>query len=239
MVFELRYSQYNSHSILIEWPAIIDDIILENILNFKFDIEKHFLKQKIEVVNAYNSLLVIYSLTIDNINDEIFILKSLYKAQNNQKKLKFNTWEIPVCYHDEFAQDLDDFSKIKKLSKSQIIHLHSQPIYTVYFIGFLPGFLYLGGLNSQLHLDRKISPDLNIKKGSVAIGGEQTGIYPQNSPGGWHVIGNSPISIFDVNLNPPCQIKSGDCIKFSAIDNKEHNEILNMVENSSYQLKTL
>jgi inhibitor of KinA len=238
MTYDIQYSRFNAYSILIEWPAIIDDLMLKNILNFKNNIENKYIKQGVEVINAYSSILIIYNCAIDNLNDEILTLKTLFFNQAESKKTESTIWEIPVCYDDEFGVDLEAFSTSKRLSKSQIIKRHSDTIYTVFFIGFLPGFLYLGGLNSRLFLDRKTVPNLNVNKGSVAIGGQQTGIYPQDSPGGWYCIGNSPIELFNPNKNPPCFIKAGDKLKFAPIEKPEYYDILNAVKLSKYQLKS-
>ncbi|NRB59134.1 MAG: 5-oxoprolinase subunit PxpB [Winogradskyella sp.] len=237
MSYNLRYFQYNERSILIEWPSVIDENILNDILKFKHLIENKYIKQKVEVISSYASLLIIYTSTIDKFNDTVLSLKELYVTINATETIKSQLWEIPVCYDDEFATDLDDFSKQKSLSKSQIIELHSSAIYTVYFTGFLPGFLYLGGLDEQLFLDRKKTPSLDVKKGAVAIGGKQTGIYPQNSPGGWHVIGNTPVSLFSPKANSPCFIKSGDRVKFIPVDRSEYNNIKQAVEASDYKLR--
>ncbi len=237
MTYNLHYSQFNEHSILIEWPAIIDDLMLKSILNLNNCIQINYIKQKIEVITTYNSMLVIYDTTIENINDEFIKLKELFQHQNTSKNIKPQIWELPVCYDVEFGMDLEELSSIKKFSKSKIIKLHSEVIYTVFFIGFLPGFLYLGGLDSRLFLNRKTTPNLNVKKGSVAIGGQQTGIYPQDSPGGWHIIGNSPIELFNPNQNPPCFIKAGDKVKFKAIKKSEYDDIHNAISKSEYQLK--
>lgn len=237
MCFKLKYSQYNSHSILIEWPSEINEKILHDIIKFKNKIAISFIKEKVELIYAYNSILVIYKSTIDNVNDAFSALKECYLENNNVGDLTFTTWDIPVCYDAEFSDDLEAFSKVKKLSKPEIISIHSETFYTVYFIGFLPGFLYLGGLDSRLFLDRKTTPNLNVKKGSVAIGGQQTGIYPQNSPGGWHIIGNSPIDLFNASQNPPCVINTGDKIKFTSVSKYEYLEILALVNASEYELK--
>lgn len=238
MRFELRYTQFNSYSILIEWPAVIDENMLKDLLKFKNRIQNISIKQKIEVINAYSSILIIYKATIDNVNGKILELKTLYESDNGVQKTKSLIWKIPVCYHDELGSDLNSFSKEKNCSKSEIILLHSETIYTVYFIGFLPGFLYLGGLDSRLFLDRKITPKLNVKKGSVAIGGQQTGIYPQDSPGGWHIIGNSPIELFNANQNPPCIINAGDKVKFIPVEKQDYLDIQDAINASNYQLKS-
>jgi inhibitor of KinA len=239
MTCNIQYSRFSDCSILIEWPAVIDDFMLEKILNFKNYIQNNYNKQNIEVINTYNSILVIYTLAIDNINDEILTFKALFSEQREAVKSESIIWEIPVCYDNEFGLDLEAFSSSKKLSKSEIIRRHSKPIYTVFFIGFLPGFLYLGGLDLGLSLDRKTTPSLNVKKGSVAIGGQQTGIYPQDSPGGWHCIGNSPVELFNSNKNPPCPIKAGDRVKFVSIKKAEHDDLLHLIKMSEYQLKSI
>ncbi|WP_179349207.1 5-oxoprolinase subunit PxpB [Winogradskyella pacifica] len=239
MSFQLQYSQYNEHSILVEWPAIIDEKILQDILIFKEKIENKYTKQSIQVISAYSSILIFYNITIDNVNDVFLDLKELYSSQRNLKQIESKTFRVPVCYDPEFAMDLEAYSEEIKLPKDTIIRLHSDPIYRVYFIGFLPGFLYLGGLNSTLHLDRKLTPNLNIKKGSVGIGGKQTGIYPQDSPGGWHIIGNSPIELFNSKHNPPCFIKAGDRVKFHPISKLEHQKMKSEINNPKFDFKTL
>ena len=137
-----------------------------------------------------------------------------------------------------FGVDLEVISKEKGLTKEQIITLHSASVYTVYFIGFLPGFLYLGGLNEKLHIPRKSTPRLQIKKGSVAIGGNQTGVYPNESPGGWNIIGNTPISFFDVSKDKPCFAKAGDGIVFHSISVKEHADIMTLMHQNTFKLES-
>ena len=239
MTNNLKFSKYNEFSVLIEWPTIIDDYLLTEILNSKNAIQNKYIKQKVEVINTYNSILVIYNCYIDNINIEILELKALLLKENISIKLNSKIWEIPVCYADEFGSDLEAFSNQKKCSKNDIIQLHTKAIYTVFFIGFLPGFLYLGGLNSELFLDRKTTPNLNVKKGSVAIGGQQTGIYPQDSPGGWHVIGRTPLEMFESIQDPPCFVSAGDKVTFKAVDIYEFSSIQKAVKASKYQLKPI
>jgi len=239
MSFQLRYSQYSERSILIEWPVIIDENTLKDILGFKIKIENTNIKHLVEVVSAYNSILIIYDITIDNVNDAFFSLKKLYECTDETIAVNSKMFKIPVCYDAEFGIDLDRYTQEKKLSKDAVISLHSEAVYTVYFIGFLPGFLYLGGLHPDLHLDRKATPNLKVKKGSIGIGGKQTGIYPQDSPGGWHIIGNSPIELFNPKQHPPCFIKAGDRVKFHPIPTSEYQHIKSEVNNLSFDFKTL
>ena len=236
MGFNLKYSKFNSSSILIEWPESIDEKTLNDILIFKKSINSYYIKYKVEVINTYASILIIYDFTIDNFNDEFITLKQLYSSLNTTQNFDYKLWEIPVCYDNIFGPDLIQYSVTKKRSKSEIIECHTSNLYTVYFLGFLPGFLYLGGLDPKLNIARKKSPSLNVKKGSVAIGGNQTGIYPQDSPGGWHIIGNSPVELFNPKQSPPCKIMPGDKIRFYQISKTEHARIKEEIDSNAFNL---
>ena len=154
-------------------------------------------------------------------------LASLYTIEHSQHSTTTNLWKVPVCYDVELGIDLEEISHTLKLSIQEIIDLHSQAIYTVYFIGFLPGFLYLGGLDNRLEIKRKSNPRLHVDKGSVAIGGSQTGVYPQDSAGGWNIIGKTPLSFFNLDHNNPCFAKPGDKIQFVPISLEEFKCLAN------------
>lgn len=127
-------------------------------------------------------------------------------------------WEIPVCYNPAFGLDLTSLAQQKNRTEAELIQLHSQALYRIHFFGFLPGFFYLNGLDPRLHTPRKSIPAVRVPKGSVAIGGSQTGIYPKESPGGWHLLGQTPIALFDSLQNPPVWGAVGERIKFVPID---------------------
>ncbi|MFK4996767.1 5-oxoprolinase subunit PxpB [Bacillus sp. N9] len=112
------------------------------------------------------------------------------------------TIDIPVCYEEPFSPDLTAVAHYHHLTTSEIINIHSAPIYHVYFLGFAPGFPFLGGMNEAIATPRKDTPSLQISKGSVGIAGKQTGIYPFASPGGWQIIGRTPIDLFNINNDP-------------------------------------
>ena len=236
--FSLTYKQYGERSILIEWPSKIDKKIIEDVHFFKDKLEKLVFEEIIEIKSAYNSMLIIYKVVIENVYDEILMLKDIYSSNKSMCSRSSKLWKIPVCYDDKFALDLDQISLEKRLSKQSIVALHSQAIYTVYFIGFLPGFLYLGGLDKALNVPRKSTPRLQISKGAVAIGSNQTGIYPCESPGGWNIIGNSPIEFFEINKKTPCFANPGDKIQFYPITLKRHSDILTLVQTGVYQLES-
>lgn len=130
--------------------------------------------------------------------------------------------KIPVCYEgDDFAPDLSDIAEYAGLSESEVVQIHSASEYLIYMLGFLPGFPYLGGLDKRLCVPRLETPRARIPAGSVAIGGSQTGLYPVDSPGGWRIIGRTPLRVFDTSRNPSFLYKAGDKIKFEPISRAE------------------
>jgi inhibitor of KinA len=131
------------------------------------------------------------------------------------------TIEVPVCYDSEFAPDLDRVAEHAKISPIEVVDLHSTGEYRVACIGFVPGFPFLSGLARQLATPRRDVPRKEIPSGSVAIGGAQTGIYPLRSPGGWNLIGRTPLKLFDPTKDPPALLRAGDCVRFRAITREE------------------
>lgn len=145
---------------------------------------------------------------------------------------------IPVCYDLSLGDDIESFLKTKPLTLAQLVEIHTQPLYTVYFMGFLPGFPYLEGLDERLHIDRKAIPSQKVRKGSVAIGGKQTGIYSQESPGGWYTIGHTPVTLFDVTRDNPTPYSAGDYISFYAINLQEHQLLVKKTQHGNLQPTT-
>jgi len=235
--FKLQYKPFGERSILIEWPHDISEKTLKSILFYKKELEKYYIKHEVYIKSAYNSILVTYDKAINNFYDEILTLKTLFLSHEDERNTSFRLWKIPVCYDESFGIDLEEISEGNNLSIPDIIERHSSKNYRVYFIGFLPGFLYLGGLDKLLHVPRKSNPRLKVAKGSVAIGGSQTGIYPNESPGGWNIIGNTPLDFFNVNNEDPCFARAGDQIQFMSITKKEYNTIAAKIKNKTYQIE--
>jgi inhibitor of KinA len=129
--------------------------------------------------------------------------------------------EIPVCYDREFASDIDDVVRVAGLPETEVIRRHAGATYRVACVGFIAGFPFLSGLPSELATPRRAVPRKEVPAGSVAIGGAQTGIYPRNSPGGWNVIGRTPLRLFDVQRDPPTILQAGDRVRFRKISREE------------------
>jgi inhibitor of KinA len=132
--------------------------------------------------------------------------------------------EIPVCYDDKFAPDLDQVCYHTGLTAEQVIDLHSGAAYRVNCLGFTPGFPYLSGLPAELNTPRRPVPRKGVPAGSVGIGGNQTGIYPSTSPGGWNIIGRTPMRLFTPQKNPPALLCAGDVVRFRPITRREFDE---------------
>lgn len=174
----------------------------------------------VEVIPAYQSLTLCFdTLSIEPETIEESIRQVIDKGITETKEtVTSRLIDIPVCYQDAYAPDLKSLAAYCKLSTDDVIQQHTQKTYLVNMLGFLPGFLYLSGLDEQLHCPRKESPSLNVPAGAVGIGGIQTGVYPVASPGGWHIIGQTPLSIFNPAAKQPFIAQALDRIRFVPID---------------------
>lgn len=214
--FKIQISKMGERVVLVEWPQRIDEVILEDLISFKNQVLKTQRHNLLNHTPAFSSLLLQYRENVDFKEMKIELLE-MYAVMEPKVMIHSTEWRIPVCYDARLALDLDTFTD-RGISHRELVKLHTGASYRVYMIGFLPGFLYLGGLDQKLHQPRKSTPNLKTPKGAIAIGGEQTGIYPMESPGGWHVIGRTPLSLFDINADTPSPISQGDSIKFYEID---------------------
>ena len=150
---------------------------------------------------------------------ELLALGQLALAQ--QKPLIPKTVEIPVCYGGEFGSDLEHVAQHTGLTSEQVIAIHSQGIYRVHMLGFAPGFPYLGGMSERIATPRRRTPRLKVPAGSVGIAGAQTGIYSLETPGGWQIIGHTPLALFRPADDPPTLLAPGDTVRFRPITNEE------------------
>lgn len=158
-----------------------------------------------------------------------FVSKKLREAfafATNDKTLSATrAIRIPVCYSRKFGFDIDAVCQRNSLTQEELVHLHTSVSYNVYLIGFLPGFPYLGFVDPRLEMPRHPAPRASVPAGSVGIAGKQTGVYPTNSPGGWQIIGRTPIKLFDPLQTPPVTIEPGDTVSFVSIDEEEFDRL--------------
>ncbi|MCB0371925.1 MAG: 5-oxoprolinase subunit PxpB [Muricauda sp.] len=220
--YPISIKPFGERAILIEWPNEVKETILADILNF-MDAFKELKIPGWEMSVAYNSLTMVYNKDHLDFEETKSLLLDCYKNQSesNTKRTQ-HLWTLPVCYDLEFGMDIVEVAKTLNLSVEELIEQHTSHQYVVYGIGFLPGFMYLGGLPQSLEIPRRSEPRLQVAKGSVGLAGKQTGIYPQESPGGWNIIGNCPIPLFTPSLKDPCFVKVGDKIQFQKISKAEY-----------------
>ena len=146
-------------------------------------------------------------------------------GRRKQRHASARLVEIPVCYEAEFALDLEQVSQQTQIDPTKVIDLHCGAQYRVSCIGFTPGFPFLSGLHKGLATRRRSIPRKEIPVGSVAITGAQTGIYPMKSPGGWNIIGRTPLPLFDSRKDPPALLRPGDRVRFRAITREEFERL--------------
>lgn len=191
----------------------------------------------VELAPAYTSVAIFYdpiavAKSSEGVNDVFNWLASRIRAAvaggvdaGRKKRIRSGSVEIPVCYDPEFAPDLDDVARHAQISTKEVVELHTGADYRVACIGFVPGFTFMAGLPKKLTTPRRDTPRKEIPPGSVGIGGAQTGIYPLRSPGGWNLIGRTPLRLFDSTKNPPALLRAGDRVRFRATTREEFDSL--------------
>ena len=191
----------------------------------KEEVSKGNLKGILNYTPSYNKLIISFDLELINSSKIIDFLKSIdfskLKISQNNKN-----WIIPICYN--LGIDLDNISKILKIEKKEIIDIHLNTDFFIYMVGFVPGHPFMGDLDSKLFLNRLKTPRIKIPQGSVGIVEKFCNIYPYESPGGWNIIGRTPIKLFDKNKEfNPCLLSPGDTVKFKSISIEEFEKLNN------------
>lgn len=223
------------HALLVNWEAKISEQIHHRVLQLDSWVRDHLAEELLETVPTYHSLTLYLH---EHINAHTFKEKLTDAFEQNRiqhKPAKSELVTIPVCYDLEFAPDIESLAQEHKLTVEEVIQRHTAPCYRIYFLGFLPGFPYLGGLDKQLATPRKTTPRQRISPGSVGIAGNQTGIYTVSSPGGWNIIGRSPVQLLKQDAEHPTVLTPGDYLKFEAIEADVFKDIEAEVKAGAYR----
>jgi len=216
-------------AITIDFGNVIDDTINQHVLALFYRLSNDPLLGMSEAVPAYSSITVYYD--IYTTSKKIPAGKTVYEFIHEQLNQRLQQpmperdtvsklVSIPVCYEKEFAPDIEYLARKKNISVDEVIHIHTSKQYRVYMLGFLPGFSYMGEVDEKIAMPRKLQP-VTVAEGSVGIAGKQTGIYPMTSPGGWQIIGRTPLKLFNAENENPTLLKAGDTIQFVSISKNE------------------
>jgi len=228
----LKYS--GDRAVLVEFENRIAPEINRKVRNFCAALETRAIDAVTEIVPAYRTVTVHYRPELMRYDDMERELRSVLGSLSDVTTPPATVWEIPVLYGGELGPDLSFVAEHNGLEAEDVIRIHVEPEYLVYMLGFTPGFPYLGGMSSSITAPRLDAPRVKIPAGSVGIAGKQTGIYPIASPGGWQLIGHTPVKLYDAEREEPVLAKAGDYIKFRAVTEEEYEEIVQQVRDQAY-----
>jgi len=227
-------------AITLDFGNVIDETINKKVIAIFHSLNKEPLPGMIDAVPAYSSLTIYYD--VFQLRKSISPNETVSKwitgelEKRIQLPLTENDFisrqiEIPVCYEKEFGLDIEEIASVKKITVDEVIKIHTSKAYRVYMLGFLPGFPYMGETDEQIKMPRKAQPRQKVEAGSVGIAGRQTGVYPLVSPGGWQIVGRTPLKLFEASpkARPPegayeksiCLLQPGDKVMFHSISKNE------------------
>ena len=216
-------------ALTIEFGNIIDEAVNDRVIRFFQVMKKGVYPFVLDLVPAYCSLTIYYDLVMlsEHVKEEetvfdwmVMFIENLAHTEAETVTEQGRMMEIPVCYSGNFAPDIAMLADVKGLSVEEVIRLHTAATYKIYMIGFLPGFAYMGQVDEQIAFPRKAIPK-PVVPGAVGIAGRQTGIYPLQSPGGWQIIGRTPLALFNKQKDDPVYLQAGDRVRFHSITEDE------------------
>ena len=235
---DVRFLIAGDSSICAEFGNEISKEINAQIRAFNILLKESGIAGIVETIPTYRSLLIQDDPGVISYKSLEGKLKKLLARLDSVEIPPSEVLEVPVLYGgEEMGPDLKFVAENAKMSEEEVIKLHSEPEYLIYMLGFTPGFTYLGGLNDAIETPRLKTPRVKIPAGSVGIAGKQTGVYPSDSPGGWQLIGRTPLKMYDADREKPILPEAGQYIKFVPIDRAEFDRIAAEVEKGTYEVR--
>jgi inhibitor of KinA len=234
---KVRFLSAGERSLVVEFGDRVDRALSERVLRLDAIIRSNPPLGIVETVPTFRSLAIYYDPLLTSRGDLQRAIGPLLDRGDSPRG-GARLWRVPVCYEGEFAPDLAEVARLTGTTPSEVIALHSGTRFHVYMLGFLPGFPYMGDLPSPLELPRRANPRLRVPAGSISIATSLTAIYPYESPGGWHLIGATPIRLFDPEHAEPALLAPGDAVRFQPIDAAAYASIRRAVENRSYEVES-
>jgi KipI family sensor histidine kinase inhibitor len=223
-------------ALVVQFGERIDRELNERVLRLAASVRAADLAGVRETVPTFRSLLVHYDPGRARFTALCERLRELLDTES-PLAVETRQWSIPVCYEPRFAPDLEEVADRTGHTPQEVINLHGSVNYHVYMVGFLPGYPYMGDLPEALALPRRENPRVRVPPGAVAIATNLTAIYSLESPGGWHLIGSTPVRIFDARWSPPALFAPGDSVHFSRISADEHDRLCADIAAGRYRMK--
>lgn len=215
---DFRIVPAGDSALMVEFEARIDPEINARAIAAAETIREAALPGVRDLVPTYRSVMVYFDPLRTSADVLVDLMTRAATSGRAAASDRIEPVEVPVCYGGTFGPDLAGVAEAKGLTEPQVVELHSEPIYRVFMLGFVPGFGYMGLVNPRLDMLRHSTPRTRVPTGSVAIAGRQTGVYPADTPGGWHILGRTPLKPFDPTRSDPFLYKPGDRVRFHPID---------------------
>ena len=235
---DVRFLLTGDTSLSAEFGNEISESINAQIRAFTIALEKSGVPGIVELVPTYRSCMIHYDPGVISYRALTKRLEGLLGQLGSIKIPPSDVLEVPVLYGGEMGPDLAFVAEHAGISEQEVIDIHTSTEYLIYMLGFTPGFTYLGGMSDKIETPRLKQPRVIIPAGSVGIAGKQTGVYPIDSPGGWQLIGRTPVKMYDPNRETPILPKAGQYIKFRVIDQAEYDKIADLAEKGKYVCRT-
>jgi inhibitor of KinA len=232
-----RCSPLGDSAVRISFGNTISEQVNREIRSFCELLKSYPPKAMIEWTPSYTAVTVYYQPVKTTYYELVTQLNGLLQKLGETTVPKPRRVYVPVCYGGEFGPDLEQVACHNHLSVDEVVRIHSSSSYLIYMLGFTPGFPYMGGMSKIISTPRLKVPRASVPAGSVGIAGEQTGIYSLTTPGGWQIIGRTPLVLYDGNREKPSLFEAGDYVQFYPIEKYEYEEIYKLIEQQSYQLQ--
>jgi inhibitor of KinA len=230
---DVRFLPAGDTALVVEFGAEIDRGLSNRVLSLSERVRQAKIPGVTETVPTFRSLAVHYDPLVTSAEPLVAVIRE-FLAGAAEPRHCARLWRVPACYEEHCAPDLADVARKKGLSIAEVVRLHSEVRYHVYMVGFVPGYPYMGDLPAELALPRRTDPRVRVQAGSIAIATQLTAIYPIESPGGWHLIGTTPVRLFDPSWKRPALLSPGDTVQFEPISWSEYDRVRRAVAAGAY-----
>ncbi|HWQ29909.1 MAG TPA: 5-oxoprolinase subunit PxpB [Negativicutes bacterium] len=237
MYEKARFLISGDKGLVVEFGNEISEAVNRRVRNLYLAVQKCKPEGVLEMVPTYRSLMIQYNPMETDMDSLRIRLSEIEESLDGIELPNPKIIEIPTIYGGAFGEDLSFVAEHNGISEDEVIKIHSSVDYRIYMLGFSPGFPYLGGMNEKIETPRLKTPRTKIPAGSVGIAGKQTGIYPMESPGGWQLIGRTPLKLYDPSRSTPVLLQAGDYLRFVPVDKSEYDRIKELVESNKYEVK--